>query len=255
MERQITDTENRLVLLESLSLLGPVSDTQLLFFLTDLNLMNYFALHLNLSELCVQGQVESYRHPYGELYRITETGRYTLEQFTPIIPMSKRTSMRERAKEYKVRFRNEQLMPAGETTLPGGALCVRLQLLEKELLLLDIHLKVARHYTCLEERWHGSASLIYAFISETLAKGFRPEQTADDLSVLPPGTSLTHAEGEEWTLYLSDRPEDPTFTLILSIADRQLAQHYAHTWPDMKEMLHEAVEALLSNGLQPASGR
>ena len=41
MERHIIpDSENRMILLETLSSIGPLSDTQLLVFVTDLSLMN-----------------------------------------------------------------------------------------------------------------------------------------------------------------------------------------------------------------------
>ena len=62
MERHIIpDSENRMILLETLSSIGPLSDTQLLVFVTDLSLMNYFSLHLNLSELEQQGLIEQRR--------------------------------------------------------------------------------------------------------------------------------------------------------------------------------------------------
>lgn len=246
MERHIIpDSENRMILLETLSSIGPLSDTQLLVFVTDLSLMNYFSLHLNLSELEQQGLIEQYRHPFAMLYRITDSGRYMLESFPNIIPQSRRKLLSANVTAYRDRFRSQQLMPCSESRLPDGTTCIRLQLLEKDLLVLDMRLKTSEHLSCLEKRWQTIASEIYSLISDTLTEGFHRNRTGP----VPETVSLTKSVRGEWTLYMADPPEDPTFSIIISLADEELCRHWARRWSDSCAVLREAIEALLRNSL------
>ncbi len=246
MERQIPDSENRLVLLHALALLGQASDDQLLIYVTDLGLMNYFSLQLNLSELLSDGYVAVRRHPYGLLYRITPSGRYTLEQFSRILPMSSRSRITETAPAYKSRFRNEQQMPAKESALPDGSLCLCLQLLEKEAILLDMHMLVDHHLSCLSERWARSAPEIYGLITSVLSENY-VEDRVQNLS--SEDAVLTKTGRNDWTLYLSDQHDNPAFTLILSLSDEKLALHWGKTWENNKESLHAGILALLEHGI------
>ena len=201
MERHIIpDSENRMILLETLSSIGPLSDTQLLVFVTDLSLMNYFSLHLNLSELEQQGLIEQFRHPFAMLYRITDSGRYMLESFPNIIPQSRRKLLSANVTAYRDRFRSQQLMPCSESHLPDGTTCIRLQLLEKDLLVLDMRLKTSEHLSCLEKRWQTIASEIYSLISDTLTEGFHRNRTGP----VPETVSLTKSVRGEWKVGIKD---------------------------------------------------
>ena len=225
MERHIIpDSENRMILLETLSSIGPLSDTQLLVFVTDLSLMNYFSLHLNLSELEQQGLIEQFRHPFAMLYRITDSGRYMLESFPNIIPQSRRKLLSANVTAYRDRFRSQQLMPCSESHLPDGTTCIRLQLLEKDLLVLDMRLKTSEHLSCLEKRWQTIASEIYSLISDTLTEGFHRNRTGPV-------------------------PETVSLTKSVSLADEELCRHWARRWSDSCAVLREAIEALLRNSL------
>lgn len=243
MERHlIPDSENRLILLRILSSIGPLSDTQLLVFVTDLSLMNYFTLHLNLSELEQQGLIEQFHHPYAMLFRITESGRYTMENFSKIIPQSRQKLLEKHAASYRDLFRSQQLMPVSESQLPDGSNCIRLRLLEKDLLVLDMQMKVDRHLSCLETRWQNTAPEIYRLISDTLTEGYQEDEKP---LPIPETVSLAKSVGGEWTLYMADPPEDPTFSIIISLADEALCRHWARRWPDVCSALRASIEHLL----------
>ena len=55
--------------------------------------------------------------------------------------------------------------------------------------------------------------------------------------------------GQEWLLSLTDRPEHPAITLLLTLADEALARHCAARWPACchtlrQRMLRELQDAL-----------
>ena len=131
MERRaIPESEHRLVILCALRALGPVTDEQLLQFMADGELMNWFTLQPALLELEEQGQILRTEGAIGSLITLTEEGRYTLETFTQRIPQSRRDTIGRLAPELKRRFRLEQQTPAERIPLPDGRSCVRLRLLE-----------------------------------------------------------------------------------------------------------------------------
>ena len=242
----IPDAENRLILLKTLSAIGPLSDSQLLVLFTDLSLMNYFSLHLNLSELEQQGQIEQFRHPYGMLYRITDAGKYMLENFSRILPQSRQRLLEDHFAAYRDIFRSQQLMPVSESVLPDGLHCIHLQLLEKDLLVLDMHIQLSEHLSCLETRWHNTASEIYSLIADTLTEGFSEKVHESEI---PDSVSLTKSVRGEWTLYMADPPDDPSFSLIISLADENLCRHKARRWSSSCLTLKVAIEALLRHAL------
>ena len=141
MEHLFPDTESRLALLYAVEHLGALSDQQLLVFFTDLSLMNYFSLQLNLAELLKKECLALINHPFGSLYRITSQGQYTLREFQHLIGHGVLRTMDAQMDAYRTRFRAEQHAPASESTLPDGTLTIRLQLLENDLLILDIRLR------------------------------------------------------------------------------------------------------------------
>ena len=72
MERKhIPEPESKLTILYALRGLGPVTDTELLQFLAELDLMNYFTMQLNLCDMEEQGQLRTLPHPAGNLLEPT----------------------------------------------------------------------------------------------------------------------------------------------------------------------------------------
>lgn len=245
--RHISDTENRLVVLYALRKLGPVTSAQLLQFMVELDLMNYFTMQLALAEMEEQGQLTQRAHPLGSLYVTTTTGAYTLDSFAHRIPTSRRQLIDEQAGRWRARFRGEQLAPADSFPLPDGTFCVRLRLLEEEGSLMDIVLLLpaADTPTLIQNRWHTAAQPIYDAVMRTLADGYLEDLAVDD-SPLPQPTG-----NGNWLLPLTDRPEHPAFTVMLTLPGRHLANYCAGRWPER----HEALRTLILDELHRAPER
>ena len=248
MEHLFPDAESRLILLYALDRLGTCSDQQLLIFLSDLSLMNYFSLHLNLTELLHQGYITQKNHPFGVLCQLTEQGRYILREFQPLLSDTTTDMMEEACPAYRVRFEAEQHAPAGESPLPDGGVGVRLQLLEQERLILDIQLAAEKHFSCLDRRWQQCCDAVYAFLYEILGDGFNPRTQS---MTIPDSVTMTNttreASRQEWTLYMADTHLNPSFTLILVLEDPLLAAHFAQAWPQTHADLRLGILAMLDS--------
>jgi pimeloyl-ACP methyl ester carboxylesterase len=145
MERKhIPESENRLTILYALRGLGPATAMQLLQFLVENDLMNYFTMQLSLSDMQEQGHLTATPHPLGDLLTLTPEGEYAIESFAHRIPVSRRQLMDAQSPRWKEQFRTEQLTPADSFTLQDGRVCLRLRLLEGSTSLLDILLTLPK---------------------------------------------------------------------------------------------------------------
>lgn len=250
--RHIPEPETRLTILYALRALGPVTGMQLLQFMVELDLMNYFTMQLSLCELEEQQQVHSQAHPAGDLMEITEAGAFALESFAHRIPASRRRLMDERAPLWRGRFRGEQQAPADSFTLQDGRVCLRLRLMEGRASLLDILLTLPAEasLTFLQKRWHAAAPRVYESVTLTLAEGFSPDVPAP----LPaPNAAVQQAGAQEWLVSLADAAEHPTLTLLFTLPDEALARHCAAAWPRHCEALRALILQALRDGLSEES--
>lgn len=250
MERKfIPESENRLTILYALRRLGPATAMQLLQFLVELDLMNYFTLQLSLSDLREQGQLSVSPHPLGDLLVLTAEGEYAIEAFAQRIPLSRRQLMDAHAPRWQEQFRTEQLTPADSFTLQDGRVCLRLRLLEGSASLLDVLLTLPKDTppTFLERRWRGAAQTVYAAISMSLSQGFG-SLTAP--AALPETAAIEQTGPSEWLLSLVDDVARPTLTLLFPLADEALARHCAARWPDQCETLRQRILLELKQGLK-----
>lgn len=251
MERKvIPETENRLVILYALGRLGPVTGMQLLQYMVELDLMNYITLQLSLGELEEQRQVARRAHPCGELWEMTEEGRFALESFERRIPQSRRELMEQAALTYQPRFRQEQLAPADAVTLSDGTACVRLRLLEERAAMMDVmlYMPAGQVPTVLEERWHACAQEVYEAVMAALTEGYDPAAPAPEA----PGGALRQADAGEWLLSLTDREDKPAVSLLLPLPGEHLARWCAARWPaacdGLRAMLMGRLERAGSSG-------
>ena len=106
--KNVPESEQKLLILLALRCLGGVTQLQLLRFMVEEDVMNYFVLQLNLCELEEMGQVRVCHHALGSLYELTEQGRYTLDSFDSHIPASRRQALEAGAARWKAQFRAEQ---------------------------------------------------------------------------------------------------------------------------------------------------
>lgn len=250
MERKfIPESENKLTILYALRRLGPCTSMQLLQFLVESDLMNYFTMQLSLSDMQEQGQLATRAHPMGDLLALTPQGEYAIESFAQRIPVSRRQLMDEQSDAWRQRFRAEQLAPADSFTLQDGRLCLRLRLLEGSASLMDVLLVLPPQeaMTFVEKRWRLAAQAVYDAVSLTLAEGFDPA-----VSLPEPGeTAIIQPNGaQEWLLSLTDDAVHPTLTLLLPLADETLARHCAVRWPSQCEALRQHILQELQDSLK-----
>lgn len=122
--KNVPESEQKLLILLALRCLGGVTQLQLLRFMVEEDVMNYFVLQLNLCELEEMGQVRVCHHALGSLYELTEQGRYTLDSFDSHIPASRRQALEAGAARWKAQFRAEQQNQADAIPMKGGRQCL-----------------------------------------------------------------------------------------------------------------------------------
>lgn len=250
MERKhIPESENKLTILYALRRLGPATAMQLLQFLVENDLMNYFTMQLSLSDMQEQGQLTTLTHPLGDLLTLTQEGEYAIESFAHRIPVSRRQLMDAQAPRWREQFRTEQLTPADSFALQDGRLCLRLRLLEGSASLLDILLTLPQGtpLTFLEKRWRSAAQAVYNAVTLTLSQGFDP---AAPIPATPETAAVEQSTPSEWLLSLADDAERSTLTLLLPLADESLARHCAARWPSLCEVLRERILQELQDSVQ-----
>ncbi len=244
-KRSIPDSEYKLVILYALSRLGPVTNMQLLRFMVELDLMNYFALQLNLSELQEQEQILEKPSPLGTLLTVGEKGEYTLTAFAHRLPGSTKDVIDTSCALWQSRFRREQQTLAESFTLSDGRMCIRLRLLEGERALIDLMLTLDSSSAVpqLAERWGRAAQAVYDAIMSQLGTDF--DAAAKPLP-LPETAALEQVDDQDWMLSLADTMPGPRMTLVLSVPDQGLALHYAARWQsccdEMRTLLLELMD-------------
>lgn len=249
MERKyIPESENRLLILYALRGLGPMTGMQLLQLMVELDLMNYITLQLSLTDMEAQGQLVQQAHPCGARYDLTAEGGFILDSFVLKIPSSRRERIDQHAEHFRQRFLAEQLAPADSFTLPGGHACVRLRLLEKSASLMDILLFVpaGETPTLLQARWHACAQAVYEAVMAALTDGYDESLPMPDM---PCEDCLQHCDAGEWMLSLSDHPDQPSITLMLTLPGEHLARFCAARWPACCAALRSEILAELHKAL------
>ena len=79
--RRAPDNEQKLIVLCCLNRLGPCTELQLLQFLFEYDLMNYFEMMFALNDLCDRGQAARTKKGAGYLYAVTAAGVEALMLF------------------------------------------------------------------------------------------------------------------------------------------------------------------------------
>ena len=238
--KNVPESEQKLRILLALRCLGGVTQLQLLRFMVEEDVMNYFVLQLNLCELEEMGQVRVCHHALGSLYELTEQGRYTLDSFDSHIPASRRQALEAGAARWKAQFRAEQQNQADAIPMKGGRQCLRLRMLEGDSALLDLSLTVERHVTEgeLRKRWQGAAQAVYTTVTRALSEGYTENGPMPPL----PATALLQQIGEkDWMLSLTDNLAEPTLNLMLSLPTEALARHYGARWPEKRVTLSAEI--------------
>ncbi len=170
--RRAPDDEQRLIVLRCLDQLGPCTELQLLQFLFEYDLMNYFDMMFALNDLCDRGQAARTRKGAGWLYAATAAGEEALGLFGGRVPQSVNALLRQHGAEWRRRFRREAQSLADIQQTPRGEYELTLRVVEQDMdmMTLSFSLPARDMARQLADRWPRRAGKIYAEIFRMLTE-------------------------------------------------------------------------------------
>lgn len=174
--RRAPEDEQRLIVLYSLMNLGPCTDTQLLQFLSEQNLSNYFEMMFALNELCDRGQAARQKRQAGTYYMATAAGDEALRLFGGRVPQSLKNVMRTERDLWRRRFQMESTLGQTVRKTPRGDYELTLTVTEQETEMMRISLTVPSREIAYDwlSRWPSRASRIYGAVIRGLAEEEKP---------------------------------------------------------------------------------
>lgn len=169
--RQMPDFERRMVVLQCLRFLGPCTDLQLLRFLTEYDLMNYFDMMFALNDLCAQGQAVRTKEQVGYVYALTEAGKEAMTLFGDRVPRSVQTLVEENAPRWARRFEQEGQCAASIEKNGRGEWDLTLSLRDQQNNMMRLILSMPSQELAadISQKWPDKAAEIYKQIIRILA--------------------------------------------------------------------------------------
>ena len=166
------DDEQRLLVLYTLHQLAPCTELQLLQFLFEYDLMNYFEMMFALNDLCDRGQAARTKKGAGYLYAVTAAGAEALALFGNRVPASVYALLEKNGRAWKQRFRREAQNLSEITQTDRGEYELKLRVVEQDMdmMTLTVTLPSREMAQQLSDEWPGKASSIYAEIFRMLTE-------------------------------------------------------------------------------------
>ena len=170
--RRAPDDEQRLIVLCCLNALGPCTELQLLQFLFEYDVMNYFEMMFALNDLCDRGQAARTKKRTGYLYAVTSAGVEALMLFGSRVPPSVYALLKENGGEWKRRFRREAQNLAEITQTDRGEYELTMRVIEQDMdmMTLTVSLPSQQMARELADRWPRKAAKIYAEVFRILTE-------------------------------------------------------------------------------------
>ncbi len=246
--RKVSDVENKLLLLLAVEQLGPATSLQLLQFFVENDLMDYITLQLALGELLQGGQLSNKPHVLGTLYALTGAGRDTLSLFANRLPYSLAQRIRTPAAGWRIRFQREKQMPASFSRREDGLFALHLQLMEKDLPLMDLTaaLQTWEEADLFSRRWPDRAEAVYGYLMQSLGGDFSQDALP---AQLPDHACLINPNKGDCRLTLTEGPQSaPLLSLTLSLPTEPMAWFFAGRWPDKAQTFRKFLLEELSEG-------
>lgn len=174
--RRTTEDGQRLIVLYSLMHLGPCTDAQLLQFLSEQDLSNYFEMMFALNDLCDRGQAARQKRKTGTYYMATQAGDEALRLFGGRVPQSLKNVIAEQGETWRRRFRTEAQIGQAVRKTPRGDYELTLTVTEKDTEMMRISLSVPSREIAYAwmDRWPRKASRIYGEVIRALAEEDQP---------------------------------------------------------------------------------
>ena len=166
------EDEQRLVVLYCLQHLCPCTELQLLQFLFEHDLMNYFDMMFALNDLCANGQAVRTQRRAGFLYQVTDAGREALSLFGGRVPMSVKTLLSETEGIWKQRFMQEDSYRHDIHQTERGEYELTLSIVENDMDLMRLSLTLPTRELAVQlaEKWPQKAGEMYEEVIHTLSK-------------------------------------------------------------------------------------
>lgn len=170
--RRAPENEQKLMVLECLSQLGPCTELQLLQFLFDNDLLNYFEMMFALNDLCDRGQAVRIKKNAGFQYQITDAGQEALALFGGRVPMSLKTLLSETGDDWKNRFRQESQSRQQIVQTDRGEYELNLKVVEQDMDMMRLSLSLPTRELAdqLAKRWPQKAGKIYDTVIRILSE-------------------------------------------------------------------------------------
>ena len=166
------EDEQRLIVLYALDQLAPCTELQLLQFLFEHDLMNYFDMMFALNDLCANGQAVRSQRKAGNLYALTDAGREALSLFGSRGPGSVKKLLEETGDVWRARFRQEDQYLHQIRQTQRGEYEVTLTVVEQEMDMLRLTLTLPTRELAQQtaRAWPKAAGKIYESVMQTLSE-------------------------------------------------------------------------------------
>lgn len=163
-------TENKLLMLYAINLLGPVTNEQALRFFVENDYMDYIDLQLSLAELADGGLLLMSAEPLGRTYSLSGLGKDAVRFFQREVPASRLASVDERYPQWRETFVRESRVFADYDRGPAGDMVVRLAARENGVLLFEMNISVPgkNEAKAVCDRWQERSDEIYAQVMRLL---------------------------------------------------------------------------------------
>ena len=170
--RRAPEDEQKLIVLCCLNCLGPCTELQLLQFLFEYDLMNYFEMMFALNDLCDRGQAARTKKGTGYLYAVTTAGLEALELFGSRVPPSVYTLLGQHAREWQQRFRREAQNLSEITQTDRGEFELTMRVVEQDMDMMTVTVSLPTRQMALQlaNRWPRKAAKIYAEVFRLLTE-------------------------------------------------------------------------------------
>ena len=170
-QHRLADVPRKVLCLHALKVLGPCGNLQLISFMMQTDIMNYFDLQTALYELRDAGQVARTPQSADDLYEITEAGLQTLSLFAARAPSSAMQQIDDQGPAFRRRIQAARERRARIIHDQHNEYHVQMQVMEQDmpLISIDLSLPTAELAARFRDRWSDSAQEIYDFIIGRLA--------------------------------------------------------------------------------------
>ncbi len=170
-QHRVGDVESKVLTLHALQVLGRCSNLQLIGFMAQTDIMNYFDLQTALYALRDAGQVVRSLQAADDLYEITSSGLETLALFSGRAPKSAMDLIDAAGPDYRARIHLEREKSARIIHDQANEYHVLMQVVEQNMPLISINLSLptAELAARFRDRWPEHAQAVYDFIIGRLA--------------------------------------------------------------------------------------